>query len=53
MKVGTSESDLGCLCLSVCVFEDLAVILRAWCLYLAGPSSSAVSASVFVSVSAC
>ena len=54
MKVGTSESDLGrrSLSVSVCVCEDLAIILHAWCLYLAGPSLSLVSASVFVSASA-
>lgn len=40
MKVGTSESDLGCCCLHVCVCEDLAIILHAWCLYLASPSPS-------------
>lgn len=34
MKVGTSESDLGR------VSEDLAIILHAWCLNLAGPSLS-------------
>lgn len=35
MKVGTSESSLGSHYLCVCA--DLALILRAWCLYLAGP----------------
>lgn len=48
MKVGTSESDLGCS--SVCVCEDLAIILHAWCLYLASPSSS-LSLPLFLSLS--
>lgn len=51
MRAWTNASNLGRLSFCMFMCEDLATILRAWCLYLAGSLSFAVSLPLFLSLS--